>query len=350
MASANFTNTSSSQENEACNILDNSLPVKTGQIMTFSIILLSSFVGNILLIITVYKREELRKTINYFIVNMAVSDLVYPLTAIPVELTQIATGSGQWPIRGVAGLIVCKLENFLQHVSAFVSVESLVWIALDRFVAVVFPMKAHLISSRFRAFAIASTWIVAMVINSSDLYAYGLVQTSTETFCSHLNTAVFSFMNDGKVHVYVVHIAPLITLTILYCAVAVTLRRQDKSLRCAVVRQKYQRKRQAIKMSFCVMTAFCICNLPMALFNIVQESEIPMSCALKKPFSFLSDLLFFLSSTVNPIICFSFVASYRRGLKEISNASLGSCCSRRSARRNIETDRQDDMSLRRIRQ
>ena len=41
--------------------------------------ILGSICGNILIIIIVYKIRSSRKTINYFIVNMAVSDLLFPL-------------------------------------------------------------------------------------------------------------------------------------------------------------------------------------------------------------------------------------------------------------------------------
>jgi len=47
-------------------------------------------------------------------------------------------------IAGIEGAIFCKLKNFLQRVSLAVSVGSLVWIAIDRFVAVVLPIKVHL--------------------------------------------------------------------------------------------------------------------------------------------------------------------------------------------------------------
>ena len=313
----NLSNASSCQKSVTCDIFDNSFPVQIGQIFALSVMLFSSLVGNILIVITVYKRAELRKTINYFIVNMALSDFAYPLTDIPVELIQKATGSRHWPIGGTTGLISCRIKIYLEHVSVTVSVQSLVWIALDRFVAVVYPMKAHLISSRLRAFAIASTWIVAMVINSSDLYTYGLVQRNGEAICIYSNNAIFSFMNDGKVHIYVFHILPMVTLTILYFAIVVAVRRQDKALRCPAVHQKDRRKQQAVKMSLSVVAAFIICSLPMTLYNILDEYKIPVSCTFEKTFLFLSYLMFYLSSTINPIICFSFVGSYRRGLREI---------------------------------
>ena len=319
--SANFcSNASFSQGEETCDFLHNKLPAKMGKILAFSVVLLSSLIGNILIIITVYKRQELRKTINYFIVNMAVSDFVYPLTVIPVDLTETATSSRHWYISGTVGSIFCKIGAFLRHISLTVSIQSLVWIALDRFVAVLLPMKARYISSRFRAFAIASTWIVATAISSSELYSNGLVSTDKETHCMALKSKTFSFFND-KVHIYVVHIIPLTILAILYCAIVVTLRRQVKVLSSRAVHGQDQRKRQAMKMSLCVIGAFWNCSLPMTINNI--------------PFSFVSVLMFYLSSTINFIICFSFVGSYRRGLREIFSSSLDWCWNRRPTTRNV---------------
>jgi len=194
--SANFTNDSSSQQNGTCESLEASFPVRMTKIAVLAIILLFSSVGNLLLIIMVYKRKELRKTINYFIVNMAVSDLVFPLTAIPIELAKTAASSSwQWPIGGTAGLAFCKLKNFLTVVSLTVSIGSLVCIALDRFVAVVLPMKIHFVSSRLRVVAIMSTWIFAFIVNSLDLYVSELVEENGKMTCQRKNSTLLERRN-----------------------------------------------------------------------------------------------------------------------------------------------------------
>ena len=154
--STNFSNLSFIQPNPSCENWAAIFAVKISLMIVLSIICFFSLVGNTLLIITVYKRPELKKTINYFIVNMAVSDFVFSLIAIPVSLVEMSS-SWQWPIGGTVGSILCKLKNYVMAVSLTVSIESLVWIALDWFVAVVWPIKVHLITSRFRSFAILST-------------------------------------------------------------------------------------------------------------------------------------------------------------------------------------------------
>ena len=217
MPTTNFSNESSSLQNLPCDIYwINSFPVNIVKILLYSIILLSSLVGNALVITIVRKRKELRNTINYFIVNMAVSDLVYLLTVIPVQLTQIATSSMQWRITGTAGLIFCKLIKFLEYVSIIVSVQSLFWIALDRFVAVVLPMKVHLISSRFRVFAIVSTWIVACILNSLLLYLLHLKQNQCEIFCIPLKNPPFSYVIYSRVYTALFHILPIVAMAIFY--------------------------------------------------------------------------------------------------------------------------------------
>ena len=266
----NFSNESSSRQNVTCDVhWNNSFEVKIVKILLYSIILFFSLVGNALIIIIVGRRKELRNTINYFIVNMAVSDFVYPLTVIPVQLTQTATSSMQWRITGTAGLIFCKLINFVGNVSIIVSVQSLVWIALDRYVAVVLPMKVHLISSRFRIFAIISTWFVACIINSFILYLFYLEQNHGEIFCMPLENPPFSFVTYSRVYTALFHILPLVAMAILYCVIAVTLRRQDKALQCRAVHQKHQRKRRAIKMSFSVVAGFYVCFLPGLFVSLI---------------------------------------------------------------------------------
>ena len=345
--STNTSNGSSSQQNMTsltCESLYTFFPVQISTVVVLSIILLSSLVGNTLVTIVVYKRKELRKTVNYFILNMAVSDLVFPLISIPINLANsVGPIYWKWPIGGTAGLILCKLTHFLTAVSLTVSIESLVWISIDRFVAVVFPMKLHSISSRFRAFAIASTWIVAVMINSIELHASDLEEDSGTITCRSgllLKTLAYEYAR-----VVLVYIAPLTVITILYCAIAVTLRRQAKVLRCAAVNDNDQRKRKAIKMSICVVVAFYSLFLPFITALLSMETAVAKSCLSYEALWLCASLTVSLSSTSNPIILFTFVESYRRGLREIIN----SCQNKRLNSENMDKREQEQITLRHIR-
>ena len=313
--STNYTNNSLNQE--FCKFLAEPISLIICKLIFLSIILICSLVGNALIITVVSLRQELRKTINIFIVNMAVSDLIFPLVSIPFSLAGIATNSLQWPIRDLPGLISCKLSLFLTPVSVTVSVQSLLWIAMNRFVAVVLPLKANLISSRFRAFAIASTWVVAVLISSTDLYTTKFVQVGGNFYCIREDSLIHKTFGYGRV--VLLTIAPLLLVTILYFAIAVTLRRQNKTLRCTAVKEHSQRKTKAIRMSLCIIVTFNLCTLVYTILTIasLQSEAANLSCFVNNVLWFLALLGMYLCSVVNPFICFTFVKSYRRGVREI---------------------------------
>ena len=359
--SANVSNGSSNQDeqNASCAITAltqaDSPAVKIGQIVFLSIILLVSLIANSLIIAVVCKRRELRKTVNYFIVNMAISDFAFPLIGIPANLGGIVTNYFKWLITGTAGSILCKLSQFLQDVSVTVSVQSLFWIALDRFMAVVFPMKIHAISWKSRTYAIASTWTLAVILNARDFYTFGLQDFNGYMICVADRTSQL-YKNSAYVYIALVWVAPLIVITILYCAIGVTLGRQEEVI-CDPNRgkQNNNRKRHAIKMSFCIVVTFYLFALLLITILIMQAFGIdttlahlddPTYCSLYDVIWFFSMSGLYLCSTTNPIICFAFVRSYRRGLKDI----FISCACRHLSQKkwNIEKGQLERVTLKRI--
>ena len=129
----------------------------------------------------VYKTPNLRKPINYFIANMAFSDLPYLLFNCRLLLLSLHT---TWIIGGQLGQALCKLISVFAEVSAIVSIQSLILIAVDRFGAVVFPLRSPLIRSKLCPFFILATWIVAVAVSSPYLVAVKLVDNSGKMYCT----------------------------------------------------------------------------------------------------------------------------------------------------------------------
>ena len=118
-----------------------------GKTFSYCLIILVSLSGNTAIGVIVYKKKTMRKPINFLIVNMAMSDLLY-----------------SWLIGGPLGHALCKLVSFPTDVCSSVSIQSLVLIAVDQFGVVVFPLRSPLISSKLCTFFIVATWIVAMAV------------------------------------------------------------------------------------------------------------------------------------------------------------------------------------------
>ena len=156
-------------------------PDKIGKTFAYCLIFLVSLAGNTVIGIIVYKTKTMRKPINFLIANMAISDLLLPIFLIPAEIQSLYMDS--WLIGGPLGQAFCKLVIFLADVSTIVSIQSLVLIAVDRFGAVVYPLRSPLISSKLCQFFILTTWIVAMAVQSPELLAVKLVDYQGRLAC-----------------------------------------------------------------------------------------------------------------------------------------------------------------------
>ena len=291
-------------------------------IFMYCVILMGSFFGNVFIIIIVYKHRELHKTINYFIVNMAASDLLFPLIVNPVNIVALATDSWNWRVSGILGSCFCKLFYFSSSVALHVSVQSLVWIGIDRFAAVVFPIKLGLISPKIRTTAIISTWIIAGLFNSPSLIISDVVvHDNRSAFCSFVDDSVYNSDVSAAflfAQLFLLFISPLVVITVLYTAIAIALKRQNRTLSdTAQNLQRYsaRKRRQAIRMAVIIVVLFYICVIPSTFLYFVAYWSL--SCAMQRLFFSLASFVYSSSSMVNPVICLSFVESYRRGLQNI---------------------------------
>ena len=116
---------------------------KPASSVAVSVVALTSVMGNILVITTFFKTKNLRISMNYYITSMAVFDLLFIITNWPLYLCSRLSIFGH-----SVSSFQCKLGNYLTSVSYSVSVENLVLVIVERFIAIVFPMKVSMISGR----------------------------------------------------------------------------------------------------------------------------------------------------------------------------------------------------------
>ena len=154
---------------------------KIGMTFAYCLIFIVSLAGNIVIGIIVYKTKTMRNSINFFIVNMAMSDLLVPIIWIPRGMQKLYIHS--WLIGGPLGQAFCKLVPFLKDVSVLVSIQSLVLIAVDRFGAVVFPLRYPLIRPELFPFFISATWMVGTATSTTFLFADKSVKTQSRLVC-----------------------------------------------------------------------------------------------------------------------------------------------------------------------
>ena len=201
---------------------------KIGGTVTYCLFIIVSLAANSLIVMIVYKTPNLRKPINYFIANMASSDLLFPIFFIPWNLSRLHTTS--LLIGGSLGQAFCKLVPFFGDVSIGVSIQNLILIAVDRFGAVVFPLRSPLIRSKLCPFFILATWMFAIVFISPDLLAFELVEYPEGARCARRWKKVFeeslSFASIVLAHNILFTYIPVLLLVILYSIIFIKLKTQ----------------------------------------------------------------------------------------------------------------------------
>ena len=175
------------------------------------------------------------------------------------------------------------LLAFLPEVSSLVSVQSLVLIAVDRFGAVVVPLRSPLISRKLCPLFILATWIVAIAVASPNLFVYKLVENPGEMKCQNQWAKTFgekSFVTYLLAGVSVFYYIPMILLVAVYSIILIKLKKQahpgEQSVNAE--EQRTKRNRNVLKMAIAIVLAFFLCWIPsytLGLINQIGRLEKP---------------------------------------------------------------------------
>ena len=241
---------------------------------TMAIISIAAFIGNILVIATVYKTVRLRTSINYYYVNMAASDIIASLTIWPLYLTdEIITDSGSL-LRGPLATVGCKFGMFFRLMSTIVSILSLVLIAVDRFVAVVFPLKMALITRKIRATLLIATWLISISYCIIAFLRSSVQEVGQEIFCR------FSWNEFASVIYFIsgltlFTVTPLIAIITLYlrimCALRTRVQPQSSTRFNNLNNNRSRRNRNIMKIFKSIVLAYFITYSFFSFFFYAQN-------------------------------------------------------------------------------
>lgn len=128
-------------------------------IVLYTSVMLCALIGNSVVCWTVVSSRRMHCVINYFLVNLAVSDIMMAVLCIPFNFVANVL-LHNWPF----GAVLCPLVSYSQVVSVLLSAFTLLAISLDRYRAILFPMRPRL-STRAAAVVIGSIWTLALVVS-----------------------------------------------------------------------------------------------------------------------------------------------------------------------------------------
>ena len=123
-------------DDEICNVMSlphrdyTQIPAVTSMIaILYIIIIVLAITGNSLVIMTVWRNKHMHTVTNYYIVNLAISDLLVSSIVMPLKLLEY-TAPCNWHVFGSDAL--CSVLYYLLPIFVFASVLTLVAISLER--------------------------------------------------------------------------------------------------------------------------------------------------------------------------------------------------------------------------
>lgn len=202
-----------------------------------SVIIVTTIVGNILVILSVFTYKPLRIVQNFFIVSLAVADLTVAILVLPFNVAYSIIG------RWVFGIHLCKMWLTCDVLCCTSSILNLCAIALDRYWAITDPINYAQKRTVGRVlFLIAGVWILSLIISSPPLVGWNdwpddFTSDSPCELTSNRGYVIYSSLGSFYI--------PLIIMTIVYLEIYIATRRR---LRERAKASKIQIKNTTISM------------------------------------------------------------------------------------------------------
>ncbi|XP_029295644.1 alpha-1A adrenergic receptor [Cottoperca gobio] len=189
--------------------------------LVLGILILFGIVGNILVILSVVCHRHLRTVTHYFIVNLAVADLLLSSTVLP--FSAIFEIVDRW----VFGRAFCNVWAAVDVLCCTASIMSLCVISVDRYIGVSYPLRYPAIMTKRRALlAVMLLWVLSIIISIGPLFGWKEPEPEDESICKITQEpgyAIFSAVGSFYL--------PLAIILAMYCRVYVVAHRESRDLR-----------------------------------------------------------------------------------------------------------------------
>uniref|UniRef100_A0A672LMB1 Neuromedin-K receptor n=1 Tax=Sinocyclocheilus grahami TaxID=75366 RepID=A0A672LMB1_SINGR len=185
--------------------------------VAYSSVLAVAVFGNLIVIWIILAHKRMRTVTNYFLLNLAFSDA--SMAAFNTLINFIYATHGEWYF----GEVYCKFHNFFPVTAVFASIYSMTAIAVDRYMAIIHPLKPRLSATATKV-VIVCIWALAVIL-AFPLCFYSTTRTMprrTICYVAWPRPSEDSFMYHIIVTV-LVYMLPLVVMGITYTIVGVTL-------------------------------------------------------------------------------------------------------------------------------
>ncbi|XP_062999503.1 somatostatin receptor type 5 [Elgaria multicarinata webbii] len=248
--------------------------------------------GNTLVIYVVLRYAKMKTVTNIYILNLAIADVLFML-GLPFLATQNAISF--WPF----GTFMCRLVAAFDGVNQFTSIFCLTVMSLDRYLAVVHPIK----STKWRRPRVAklismAVWTLSFLV-VLPIIIFTDVQEGFHTCNMNWPDPIDLWSAVFIIYTSVLgFFGPL--LVICLCYLLIIIKVKSSGIRVGSTRRR-RSERKVTRMVVIIVVVFVFCWLPFYFVNIVNLVFILPEKMAVGVFSFVV-VLSYANSCANPIL------------------------------------------------
>lgn len=249
--------------------------------------------GNTLVIYVVLRYAKMKTVTNIYILNLAVADVLFML-GLPFLATQNAISD--WPF----GTFLCRLVTAFDGINQFTSIFCLTIMSLDRYLAVVHPIK----STKWRQPRIAKLISVA-VWTFSFLVVLPMIIFADVQETFHICNMSWPDPVPIWSAIFIIYTSVLgffgPLLVICLCYLLIVIKVKSSGIKVGSTRRR-RSERKVTRMVVIIVAVFVFCWLPFYILNIVNLIFIlPEEPIFMGVFLFVI-VLSYANSCANPIL------------------------------------------------
>lgn len=204
------------------------LPVCITYLLIFSV----GAVGNTLTCAVITSLPVMRTPTNFYLFSLAVSDLLVLILGMPLELYELWSN---YPF--LLGKSGCYFKTFLFETVCFASVLNVTALSVERYIAVVHPLRAKCVVTRAHAKrVIICVWIASVICalpNASLHGIFTLPKPRGRGEGRELNSAMCTLVKPRWIYNLIIQIStliffilPMMTISTLYLLIGIQLKRE----------------------------------------------------------------------------------------------------------------------------
>ncbi|XP_047993781.1 prolactin-releasing peptide receptor-like [Leguminivora glycinivorella] len=291
------------------------IAVQVAFCILYSIIFILGVFGNVLVCFVVFRNRAMQTVTNLFITNLALSDILLCVFAVP--LTPMYTFLGRW----VFGRLLCHLMPYAQGTSVYISTLTLTSIAIDRFFVIIYPFHPRM-KLNTCIFIIVFIWIFSLVVTCPYGLFMGIQITNNKTYCEESWPADRSRRIFGVFTSVLQFVIPFLVIAICYTCVSIRLNDRARSKPGAKNTRREEadrdRKKRTNRMLISMVAIFGISWLPINVINIFNDFYAAMTEWNYYYMSFfLAHSMAMASTCYNPFLYAWLNENFRKEFKQV---------------------------------